>query len=107
MSLSLTEAAAAQVRERLQARGRGVGIRVGVRHVESTGMAYLLAFADMAGDEDVVFESQGVAILTDMQSLPFLRDTVIDFQHTDAGSGFSICAEHACGSCNCGGAEVV
>ena len=60
MAVTLSERAAKHVSNFISKRGKGVGIRLGVRTSGCSGMAYKLEFADEALDEDLVFETHGV-----------------------------------------------
>src|SRR5262249_32595474 len=79
MSISLTESAAQRVRTFLEARGQGIGLRLGVRKTGCSGFAYVINYADAAQPDDVVFEDRGVKVLVDPVSLPLINGTVIDF----------------------------
>lgn len=69
MAVTLTEKAADHVQKFLIKRGRGIGIRVGVKTSGCSGMAYALEFADKAEPDDNVYESYGVKVLVDPKSL--------------------------------------
>ena len=60
MTVSLTEAAARHVTRYLTKRGRGVGVRLGVRTTGCSGLAYQLEYVDELSPEDIVFEGHGV-----------------------------------------------
>ena len=79
MAVTLTEKAASHVQAFLAKRGKGVGLRVGVRTSGCSGLAYKLEFADEVGAEDSQFESHGVKVLVDPKSLPYLDGTELDF----------------------------
>ena len=65
MTITLTERAAKHVSGFLAKRGKGVGLRVGVRTSGCSGLAYKLEFADAVNPEDVLFETNGVKVLVD------------------------------------------
>ena len=69
MAISMTEAAAQHVRRSLDGRGKGDGIRLGVRTTGCSGLAYVLEFVDEAQSEDQVFESHGEKVIIDPKSL--------------------------------------
>lgn len=75
MSVTLTEAAAKHVQKYLARRGKGVGLRLGVKTSGCSGMAYKLEFADQVEPDDKVWESFGVKVLVDEKSLPYLDGT--------------------------------
>ena len=78
MSVTLTEAAAKHVQKYLARRGKGVGLRLGVKTSGCSGMAYKLEFADQVEPDDKVWESFGVKVLVDEKSLPYLDGTELD-----------------------------
>ena len=75
MSVTLTEKAASHVEEFLRKRGKGVGLRVGVKTSGCSGMAYALEFADKIEPEDQVYESYGIKVIVDPKSLPYINGT--------------------------------
>ena len=74
MSVSLTEAAARHVARYLSKRGKGVGVRLGVRTTGCSGLAYQLEYVDALNPEDMVFEGHGVKVLVDPKSLAYMRE---------------------------------
>ena len=74
MSVTLTEKAASHVEEFLRKRGKGVGLRVGVKTSGCSGMAYALEFADKIEPEDQVYESYGIKVIVDPKSLPYITE---------------------------------
>ncbi len=79
MAISMTEAAAKHVQRSLEGRGKGEGIRLGVRTTGCSGLAYVLEFVDELAAEDLVFESHGVKVIIDPKSLVYLDGTELDF----------------------------
>jgi iron-sulfur cluster assembly protein len=102
MGLSLTAGAASEVRRMIEERGRGIGIRLMVEPSECSGLAYSLQFVDEASGNDIVYESHGTKVVTDMQSLPLLDGTEIGFVSDADGSGFDIRNPNVKRSCGCG-----
>ena len=72
MSVTLTEAAARHVSAFLTKRGKGIGLRLGVKTSGCSGMAYKLEFADVVNEDDQVWESHGVKVVVDAKSLPYI-----------------------------------
>ena len=72
MSITLTESAAKHVANFLSQRGKGLGLRVGVRTSGCSGLAYKLEYADEFRPEDLRFQSHGVTVVVDPKSLPYL-----------------------------------
>ena len=102
MSVTLSESAAKHVANFISKRGKGVGIRLGVRTSGCSGMAYKLEFADEALDEDVVFECHGVKVLVDPKSLPYLEGTELDFVREGLNEGFRFRNPNVKDECGCG-----
>jgi len=102
MALTLTESAAKHVAEQLTARGKGVGIRVGVTTTGCSGMAYVLEFVDQTEEHDQVFENHGVRIVVDPKSLVYIDGTELDFVKTGINEGFEFHNPNVKGECGCG-----
>ncbi|HHX82741.1 MAG TPA: iron-sulfur cluster assembly protein IscA [Pseudomonadaceae bacterium] len=102
MALSLTERAAQHVAEQLQARGKGLGIRVGVTTTGCSGMAYVLEFVDEINEHDEVFENNGVSIVVDPKSLVYIDGTELDFVKAGINEGFEFHNPNIKGECGCG-----
>lgn len=102
MAISFSQRAAEEVRNYLEERGGGLGIRVIVQSSECSGMAYRLVFVDVAEENDEVFESHGATIYVDPKSLAWLEGTVIDFVQTGEESGFAFNNPNVSSQCGCG-----
>ena len=102
MSITLTEAAANRVKDFLQSRGKGVGLRLGVKTSGCSGMAYILEFADQIDSTDEVFEDKGVQVLVDKKSLIYLDGTELDYGKEGLNEGFKFNNPNVADSCGCG-----
>ena len=102
MAISLTESAAERVRSFILARGRGVGLRVGVKKTGCSGFAYVVNYADDIGREDVVFEDRGVKVVVDPESLALIDGTVVDFIKQGLNEAFRFRNPNVKGECGCG-----
>ncbi len=102
MSITLTETAAKHVQNFIAKRGKGVGLRIGVRTSGCSGMAYKLEFADEVGSDDLKFESNGVTVLVDAQSLPYLDGMELDFTREGLNEGFKFNNPNVKNMCGCG-----
>jgi iron-sulfur cluster assembly protein len=100
--ITLTQNAADQVRKALVKRGKGIGLRLGVRTVGCSGLAYHLDYAEEARAEDVRFESNGVTVLVDSKSLPYVDGTNLDFVREGLGEKFKFDNPNVKGECGCG-----
>ena len=102
MSVTLTEAAAKHVQKYLARRGKGVGLRLGVKPSGCSGMAYKLEFADQVEPDDKVWESFGVKVLVDEKSLPYLDGTELDYTREGLQEGFKFHNPNEKSRCGCG-----
>ncbi len=102
MAISLTPSAANRVRAFLAGRGRGVGLRLGVKETGCSGFAYVVNYADEVGVEDVVFDQEGVKVIVDRQSLKFIDGTEVDFVKEGLNEAFRFRNPNIKGECGCG-----
>ena len=100
--ITLTERAAAHVAGFLQKRGKGIGLRLGVRTTGCSGLAYKLEYADAENAEDHKFESHGVTVLVDPKSLPYIDGTELDFAREGLNEGFKFINPNVKDQCGCG-----
>ena len=103
MSITLSDSAAARVNTFLANRGKGFGLRLGVRTSGCSGMAYVLEFVDEPTPEDIVFEDKGVKVVVDGKSLQFLDGTQLDFVKEGLNEGFKFTNPNVKDECGCGG----
>ncbi|MET0312340.1 MAG: iron-sulfur cluster assembly protein IscA [Burkholderiaceae bacterium] len=101
-SVTLTEPAARHVKRYLAKRGKGIGVRLGVKTTGCSGLAYKLEYVDEAGPEDEVFESQGITILVDPKSLAYIAGTELDFVREGLNEGFRFNNPNERDRCGCG-----
>ena len=100
--ITLTENAAKHVQSYIAKRGKGVGLRIGVRTSGCSGFAYKLEFADAVNPDDHLFESHGVKVLVDPKSLPFVEGTQLDYTREGLNEGFKFSNPNVKGECGCG-----
>jgi iron-sulfur cluster assembly protein len=100
--ITLTEKAAEHVRGFLEKRGKGLGLRLGVRTTGCSGLAYKLEFADAANPEDVAFECRGVKVLVDPKSLQYIDGTELDYAREGLNEGFKFRNPNVKDECGCG-----
>lgn len=101
MAISLSPAAADRVRTHVSREGR-FGIRLGVRKSGCSGYAYVMDYADAAGEQDVVFEYGGVRVVVDRESLAFLDGTEVDFVKQGLNEMFTFNNPNVKSECGCG-----
>ncbi len=102
MRVRLSDAAVRHITRYLSRRGKGVGVRLGVKTTGCSGLAYKIEFADDVAPEDVVFEEQGVKILVDPKSLPYIDGTELDFVREGLNEGFRFNNPNERDRCGCG-----
>ncbi|MBW7982159.1 iron-sulfur cluster assembly protein IscA [Enterobacillus tribolii] len=102
MSIAMSNSAAERVRTFLTNRGKGLGLRLGVKTSGCSGMAYVLEFVDELNDDDVVFEDKGVKVIVDGKSLVYLDGTELDFVKEGLNEGFKFNNPNVKGECGCG-----
>jgi iron-sulfur cluster assembly protein len=102
MSVTLTDAAARHVTRFMAKRGKGVGIRLGVKTTGCSGLAYKLEYADEIAEEDVIFEDNGVKVLVDPKSLAYIDGTQLDFVREGLNEGFKFINPNERDRCGCG-----
>ena len=102
MPVTLTENAARHVSNYIAKRGRGMGLRLGVKTTGCSGLAYKLEFADTPNTEDQLFESHGVKVLIDHKSLAYLEGTELDYTREGLNEGFKFNNPNEKDRCGCG-----
>lgn len=102
MAISLTEPAAERVRDYLDNRGSGIGLRIGVKKTGCNGFAYVVNYADAVNDDDAVFEDGGVTVVVDRESLALIDGTEVDFVKEGLNEAFRFRNPNISGECGCG-----
>ena len=102
MAVTLTDRAANHVQRYIAKRGKGVGLRLGVKTTGCSGLAYKLEFADEVQPEDQVFEANGVRVLIDPKSLAYLDGTELDYVREGLNEGFKFNNPNEKDRCGCG-----
>jgi iron-sulfur cluster assembly protein len=102
MAITLTERAATRVQNFMKNRGKGVGLRLGVKTSGCSGMAYSLEFADELDADDLTFDSFGVTVLVDPKSLPYLDGMELDYTKEGLNEGFKFNNPNVKNTCGCG-----
>ena len=102
MAITLTAQASAHVKQFLVKRGKGLGIRLGVKTSGCSGMAYKLEFVDTPQSTDQVFEADGVKVYVDAKSLAYLEGTELDYTKEGLNAGFKFNNPNVKSECGCG-----
>jgi len=102
MAITLSESAANRVSSFLESRGKGEGVRLGVKTSGCSGLAYVLEFVDEFEEDDVVFEDRGVKVIIDQKSLVYLDGTELDYGKEGLNEGFIFNNPNVQNECGCG-----
>ncbi len=102
MAVTLSPAAAKHVTKYLSKRGKGVGVRLGVKTTGCSGLAYKLEYVDEVAPEDVLFETEGIKLMVDPKSMAYLDGTQLDFVREGLNEGFKFNNPNERDKCGCG-----
>jgi len=102
MTIQVTESAAQRIQAQLARRGKGVGLRVGVKKSGCSGYAYVLDYADEVGSNDETFDAHGAKVVVARDHLPMLNGLTLDFQREGLNEAFKFRNPNVTGECGCG-----
>lgn len=102
MAITLTQNAAQHISRYLEQRGKGLGLRLGVRTTGCSGMAYKLEYVDEPDPQDQIFEEHGVKVFIDPKSLVYLEGTQLDYGREGLNEGFKFTNPNEKATCGCG-----
>ncbi len=102
MTIQLTESAARRIQQQLAERGKGLGLRVGVKESGCSGYSYVMDYADEVTAEDVVFEAYGAKVVVDPESLKMLDGSTLDFVREGLNRMFRFNNPNVADACGCG-----
>ncbi|MGH8506637.1 MAG: HesB/IscA family protein [Stenotrophobium sp.] len=102
MTIQLTESAARRITDQISKRGKGVGLRVGVKKSGCSGYAYTMDYADEISPEDQVFESHGAKLVVRGEFLPQLQGLTLDYQKNGLNEAFKFLNPNVTAQCGCG-----
>ena len=100
--IRITENAAKHINSYLTKRGKGLGVRLGVKTSGCSGMAYNLEFVDEVNEDDLIFEEHGARVYIDPKSLVYLDGTQVDYTKEGLQEGFKFENPNVKDSCGCG-----
>ena len=102
MAVTLSESAARHVSRYIARRGKGVGVRLGVKTTGCSGLAYKLEYVDEVAPEDELFEQHGVKLMIDPKSLAYIDGTELDYVREGLNEGFRFNNPNERDRCGCG-----
>jgi len=102
MAITLTPAAARRVHSYLEKSEQALGLRFGVKASGCSGFAYVVELAKCIEKQDQVFESLGVKVIVDSDSLAYVDGTEIDFSEAELSATFAFNNPRVSATCGCG-----
>ena len=102
MAITLSDVAADRIKSFLEKRGKGEGVRLGVKTTGCSGLAYIVEFIDKVEEDDKVFEDHGLKIIVDAKSLIYLDGTELDYGKEGLNEGFRFNNPNVKDMCGCG-----
>jgi iron-sulfur cluster assembly protein len=102
MSVKLTESAARQIKKQLEKRGKGIGLKLGIKKSGCSGYAYALDYADTLNESDAVFEDFGVKVIVPESDLEFVNGIELDYRREGINEAFQFNNPNVKGTCGCG-----
>lgn len=102
MTIHLTDTAAQQISRQLEKRGKGLGLRLGVKKSGCTGYAYVIDFQDADPLDERIFEDRGIRIYVPADSVDFLSGTTVDFRREGISEAFRFDNPNVKAECGCG-----
>lgn len=102
MSVTMTPDAAERVKSFIANRGKGLGLRLGIKTTGCSGLAYVMEFVDELNEDDTLFSISDVNIIIDGKSLVYLDGIEVDFVKEGLNEGFKFTNPNAKGECGCG-----
>ncbi len=102
MAVSLTENAALQIKKQLEKRGKGIGLKLGIKKSGCSGYGYILDYSDGIENDDAVFEDFGVKVIVKKNDLPMVDGIQLDYRKEGINEAFQFNNPNVTGSCGCG-----
>jgi iron-sulfur cluster assembly protein len=100
--ITLSEQAAEKIKTNIDRRGKGLGIRLGVKTTGCSGMAYMIEFVDEPTTEDMSFVTNGVHVFVDPKSLAYLDGVQVEWVKKGLNEGFDFTNPNERDRCGCG-----
>ena len=100
--ITLTELAAKKIKNQIDRRGKGLGIRIGVKTTGCSGLAYVLEYVDSANELDQVIDCEGCKVFVDPKACPYVRGMTIDYVRNGLNEGFDFKNPNEKDRCGCG-----
>jgi iron-sulfur cluster assembly protein len=100
--IQVTKVAADKIKQNLEKRRQGLGIRLGVRTTGCSGLAYVLEYIDTINSEDISFKQDGFVVVVDPKSAVYLKNVEVDYVRQGLNEGFEFNNSSEKDRCGCG-----
>ena len=100
--ISITDKASNKIQQTIQKRGKGLGIRIGVKTTGCSGLAYVLEYVDNPQEHDIKVDCNGCALYVDPKSSAYLQGMTIDYVRNGLNEGFEFINPNERDKCGCG-----
>ena len=100
--LNLSDSATSHIKEMIPSRGKGLGIKIGVKKAGCSGYEYTFDFVDEVTDDYICFDKSEVNIYVDSKSINFLKGSLIDYVDEGLNKGIKFVNPNAKAVCGCG-----
>ena len=100
--ITVTDTASKRIKQTLERRGKGVGLRLGVKTTGCSGLAYVLEYVDCPTADDQCFESRGCKFFVDPKSLAYIQGVEVDWVRNGLNEGFEFRNPNERDRCGCG-----
>ncbi|MDB4347998.1 iron-sulfur cluster assembly accessory protein [bacterium] len=100
--ITLTQSASDHIFEYIRERGKGIGIRVGIKTTGCSGLAYIIEPVDEKQKWDNIFQDKGIDIFIDKKSLVYVKGSEIDYIKKGLNTGLEFNNPNVQGACGCG-----
>jgi len=101
-NITISERAASHIARYLDRRGKGIGLRLGIKTTGCSGLAYKMEYVDEPNPQDLLFEQHGVKVFVDPASMQYIDGTEVDFVREGLNEGFKFVNPNEKASCGCG-----
>lgn len=99
--ITLTQLAADHINKSIEKRGKGLGLRLGVKGSGCSGLAYVIEYCDTINEDDLVFESNGVKVVLDSSFLPIVDGLTLNYKVSTLEEGFEFLNPNVVSECGC------
>jgi len=100
--ITATDKAVSKIKQQIDKRGKGIGIRVGIKTTGCSGLAYTLEYVDSKIPDDLEFDCDGCKIYVDPKSCPYVQGMTIDYIRNGLNEGFEFKNPNERDRCGCG-----